>query len=400
VWTPPDTFSTTCRIKVIVWDVAENRAEDESDHDFMIAHGQKGDVNGDGEVTILDIQRMINIIQERGTLPTSYELWAADVNEDGEINILDIMEAINIIQGYEGTVTETAQLLKRIGMSVGREVLLTQSTRLMTRSSRRMTHAPQLVAHKTFHMTHDTAVVSIPCDSGLVGTDSNMIYVNLENLVGVGAVQIRIGYDTLLTAREADTTFRSGMMSIDSKIDSNYIQILLLNMSDDTIAPGVGPIIRIPFYISSEAEQGDSALLHVERLILSDVDAGEIPSQGVNGWLHFRGINVEDEDIVPQKYELSGVFPNPVTRQATIRYAIPERSHTTLKVYDVSGKLVRTLVDGHQKPAYYSVAWLGRDNHGRRLPPGVYFVRFSARNTDASAQVREHKSVGKVILVK
>jgi hypothetical protein len=400
-WVPPDTFSTTCRIKVIVWDAAENRAEDESDHDFLIAHGQKGDVNRDGEVTILDIQRMVNIIQERGAPPTSYELWAADINEDGEINILDIMEAINIIQGYEGTVATSARLLKRIGISVGREISLTGEVRptLATASSRPIGRAGRsrllpLVS------SGDTCLVSIPSDSGIVGTDSNMIYVNLENLAGVGAVQIRITFDTSLTAREADTTFRSGMMSIDSKIDSNYIQILFFNMSDDTIAPGTGPIIRIPLYISPTAQAGDSTLLSIERIILTDVHAVEIPSQGVNGWFHFRGPAVDGDDILPQKYDLSGVFPNPITRQAMIRYAIPERSHATLKIYDVSGKLVRTLVEGHQKPAYYSVAWLGRDNRGRKLPPGVYFIRFNARSTDASAQARGYESVGKVILAR
>lgn len=61
--------------------------------------GIPGDVNGDGEINILDIVRTVNIILDIGPDPTESELWAADLNSDGEINILDIVGIINIILG-------------------------------------------------------------------------------------------------------------------------------------------------------------------------------------------------------------------------------------------------------------------------------------------------------------
>jgi hypothetical protein len=355
--------------------------------EFPDTTGNKGDVNCDESVNILDIVRTVGIVQGFGNSPTSYELWAADVKEDGDINILDVVAIVNIIQDSEGSVAASDRESGSVRISVSREISLAQ-------------HIPSVSRLSSPVSSWDTAIASISCDAGMVGTDSNMVYVDLENLRGVAGVQIRITHNMLILAREAETTDRSAMMTIDSKIDSNCIQVLLFNTSLDTIASGSGPILRIPFYISPDAKSGDSTLLQIERIILSDVDASEIVSESADGWLHFRNVHVDGGVLVPGSYEFSGVFPNPVSQQATIRYAVPGQSHTTLKVYDVSGKLVRTLVNENQNPAYHSVAWSGRDDRGRKLSPGVYFVRFSARSTDASVQARRHTSVSKVILAR
>ena len=48
-----------------------------------------------------------------------------------------------------------------------------------------------------------------------------------------------------------------------------------------------------------------------------------------------------------------------------------------LELYDLGGRLVRTLVRAAQPAGQYQVTWDGRDDHGRRLASGVYFVRLS-----------------------
>ena len=50
----------------------------------------------------------------------------------------------------------------------------------------------------------------------------------------------------------------------------------------------------------------------------------------------------------------------------------------TLRIYDVSGKLIRTLVDGPQAAGQKTVAWNGRDDRGRSVVSGVYFYRLQA----------------------
>jgi hypothetical protein len=70
--------------------------------------------------------------------------------------------------------------------------------------------------------------------------------------------------------------------------------------------------------------------------------------------------------------------PNPARSSALIRYALPHRGPVELVIYGVSGQEVKTLVDGHVQPGVHSVPWNGRNDSGRSLPEGVYFVRLEA----------------------
>ncbi|MCK5617980.1 MAG: aryl-sulfate sulfotransferase [Candidatus Krumholzibacteria bacterium] len=74
--------------------------------------------------------------------------------------------------------------------------------------------------------------------------------------------------------------------------------------------------------------------------------------------------------------------PNPFNPETTIRYELKERGHVSLAVYNVAGKLVRTLVDEVKPPLAggYSVAWDGRTNAGNPVPSGVYFYRLVTQN--------------------
>lgn len=58
-----------------------------------------GDVNGDGEINVLDVVRVVDIILEMDPPPTEYEFWAADCNGDSTINVLDVVGIVGIILG-------------------------------------------------------------------------------------------------------------------------------------------------------------------------------------------------------------------------------------------------------------------------------------------------------------
>jgi hypothetical protein len=70
--------------------------------------------------------------------------------------------------------------------------------------------------------------------------------------------------------------------------------------------------------------------------------------------------------------------PNPFNPQTTIAYDIPSVSRVRLLVMDVSGRLVRTLVDENQEPGSRSVVWNGRDDAGSAVSSGVYFYVLDA----------------------
>jgi hypothetical protein len=70
--------------------------------------------------------------------------------------------------------------------------------------------------------------------------------------------------------------------------------------------------------------------------------------------------------------------PNPFSPETVIRFSLAERGHVSLKVYDVKGRPVRTLVNGDRAPDRYEVDWNGRDDRGHSVAPGVYFYKLEA----------------------
>ncbi len=73
---------------------------------------------------------------------------------------------------------------------------------------------------------------------------------------------------------------------------------------------------------------------------------------------------------------LQAVYPNPCRTSSTIRYAVPQSTHITLCVYDVSGRVIDRLVDQEQQPGQYTVRWRPTAS----LVSGMYFIRLSQAN--------------------
>lgn len=72
-----------------------------------------------------------------------------------------------------------------------------------------------------------------------------------------------------------------------------------------------------------------------------------------------------------------GCAPNPFRQTTEIRYQVARPSQVSLKMYNVAGQCVRTLLDEQRTPGYHSVSWDGRDDGGRRLSTGVYLYRIA-----------------------
>jgi len=70
--------------------------------------------------------------------------------------------------------------------------------------------------------------------------------------------------------------------------------------------------------------------------------------------------------------------PNPFSRRTQISYQFPKTGKVVLRVYDASGRVVKTLQNGMQERGSYTVSWDGRDDRGRTVANGVYFYRVDA----------------------
>ncbi len=91
---------------------------------------------------------------------------------------------------------------------------------------------------------------------------------------------------------------------------------------------------------------------------------------------------------VREGYTLSAGMPNPFTSSTVIRYTLPGAGAVHLDVYDVSGRLIRSLVRGEWMPAGAGRAtWDGRDGSGRRVRSGVYFYRLDAGGISETKRV-------------
>jgi len=76
---------------------------------------------------------------------------------------------------------------------------------------------------------------------------------------------------------------------------------------------------------------------------------------------------------------LSQNHPNPFNPQTTIAFEIPGRQEVSLRVFDLSGRLVRDLIVGELRyPGRHEVVWNGRDDAGRPVASGTYFYRLEA----------------------
>jgi subtilisin family serine protease len=90
------------------------------------------------------------------------------------------------------------------------------------------------------------------------------------------------------------------------------------------------------------------------------------------------GVAGKPEELVVGVFALDQNRPNPFRGQTAIKYQLPSQSPVRLNIYNISGQLVRTLVNAKQLPGHYNIIWNGRDNSGRPVSAGVYFYRLNA----------------------
>jgi hypothetical protein len=76
---------------------------------------------------------------------------------------------------------------------------------------------------------------------------------------------------------------------------------------------------------------------------------------------------------IPKEYELSQNYPNPFNPMTKIKYDLPVTSRVTLRVYDILGRVVLTLVNKRQSTGSYQVQW-----NAVNMPSGIYFYRLQA----------------------
>ncbi len=86
-------------------------------------------------------------------------------------------------------------------------------------------------------------------------------------------------------------------------------------------------------------------------------------------------------DVMPAALGLNAAVPNPFNPMTTIHFEVPPSSPSvSLKIFNLQGHLIRTLVDEFLSAGHHQATWQGRDNKNQSVASGVYFVRIAAGN--------------------
>ena len=85
---------------------------------------------------------------------------------------------------------------------------------------------------------------------------------------------------------------------------------------------------------------------------------------------------------IPKTFELHPIFPNPFRTKTTVKYELPEECQISLKVYNVSGQLVKTLFSGRKTAGIYQIDW-----NTKELPSGIYFLRLETEKQSLTRRI-------------
>ena len=82
--------------------------------------------------------------------------------------------------------------------------------------------------------------------------------------------------------------------------------------------------------------------------------------------------------FIPEEFKLCQNYPNPFNNNTVIEFRIPESALIGLKIYNLIGQEVKTLVSENYNAGTYKIEWDGTNNEGIRVNSGIYFYRLKA----------------------
>ncbi len=101
-----------------------------------------------------------------------------------------------------------------------------------------------------------------------------------------------------------------------------------------------------------------------------------------------RATTVNSSEVIkPTSFILEQNYPNPFNTSTVIRFRLPGGSHVNLRVYNLTGQLVRTLVEAQKPAGRHQVVWDGLNARGEHLSSGVYLYRIEAGDFRATKRL-------------
>jgi hypothetical protein len=177
-----------------------------------------------------------------------------------------------------------------------------------------------------------------------------------------------LGEPTVLTAEASGSLYRFGPAGLTLK-KAGTLSIRYAP-AEGTNSLHLGIYHRLP--------AGDWQYIPTQVDAHSSVLYAPVTALGEYQVFYNPAIQSESYRQVPTAYELSQNYPNPFNPATLIRYGLPEAGVVELKIYDLLGREVKTLLSGQETAGYHTAIWDGTTNAGTSAGSGVYFARFSA----------------------
>lgn len=107
-------------------------------------------------------------------------------------------------------------------------------------------------------------------------------------------------------------------------------------------------------------------------------DGWYIDDISLRGYRSPTAISIDDQETGIYRFALESNYPNPFNPSTTIRFYLKESGYVTLKIYNILGQEIRTLIDGYQGRGERKALWDGKNAQGKSVSSGVYFYRLEA----------------------
>jgi hypothetical protein len=173
-----------------------------------------------------------------------------------------------------------------------------------------------------------------------------------------------------LAGMEPTDLFNQGILSRGEK--SADVPWASVTPDEGWVHPGVARDLTVTF----ASEGMDHGIYYALLEILSN-DPIE-PIKTVPLIFTVGGISGIDDSVFPARMKLTGAVPNPFNPMTYVTYSLPLAGEVTLRIYDVSGRLIRDLASGPRSAGQHREQWDGKDQGGKDVASGVYFARLNA----------------------
>jgi flagellar hook assembly protein FlgD len=124
---------------------------------------------------------------------------------------------------------------------------------------------------------------------------------------------------------------------------------------------------------------------------LTAFDFANNESDAAEAIVNTTGVGEGEE--IPTVFSIGNNYPNPFNPSTVIRYGVPQQSTVSLKIYNVLGQEIATLVDEVKSAGFFTVQWNGTNQFGSEVASGIYLYLFEAKAVDGSETFKESKKM-------